>query len=287
MLARAHTATNSRIGTHLAAACAALAVDTRRMVQRCRARKKDGRLCMNRVKEPGQRCHKHLGMPEAGPRQTKLRRSRKGTSTPTSFRVGAPVPPDPRRPQSSRVRHSSTSTRQTAEVVGRRQRRAEAAAEFCAGVLTDGWQKAVAEKITVKYVTKATWEGLSRKHYIERCAALARFAAAILDGKKNLHGIIGRVVAWIVARLQGNRFEQALVGELAKKIPLPYEAKVVAVARGIQIVGILLCVIEGRDLARCECFVDLAVNEAKTRIKELLVAALDDWAKLGEFGSRS
>jgi hypothetical protein len=57
-----------------------------------------------------------------------------------------------------------------------------------------------------------------------------------------------------------------------------------AVARGIQITGIVLCLMDGRDLTQCECFIDLALAETKERVSRILEAALSDWAKLAEFG---
>jgi len=39
----------------------------------------------------------------------------------------------------------------------------------------------------------------------------------------------------------------------------------------------VVCLFDGRDLTRCPCFRDLARTEAKTRVKAILVAALDDW----------
>ena len=55
---------------------------------------------------------------------------------------------------------------------------------------------------------------------------------------------------------------QAFARELASSIPLPTDAKMIAVARGVQIAGILLCVMDGRDLTKCECFTDLALAES-------------------------
>lgn len=39
----------------------------------------------------------------------------------------------------------------------------------------------------------------------------------------------------------------------------------IAVARGVQVTGILLCVMDNRDLTKCECFIDLAKAETKER----------------------
>jgi len=66
-------------------------------------------------------------------------------------------------------------------------------------------------------------------------------------------------------------------------IPLPIDAKMIAVARGVQVAGILLCVMEGRDLDKCECFIDLALAEAQERVKQVLIAAMSDWTELARF----
>jgi hypothetical protein len=66
-------------------------------------------------------------------------------------------------------------------------------------------------------------------------------------------------------------------------IPLPIDAKMIAVARGVQVAGILLCVMDDRDLTECECFIDLALAETMERVKQILVAAMSDWADLARF----
>jgi hypothetical protein len=38
--------------------------------------------------------------------------------------------------------------------------------------------------------------------------------------------------------------------ELASNIPLPIDVKMIAVARGVQVAGILLCVMDNRDLTK-------------------------------------
>lgn len=66
-------------------------------------------------------------------------------------------------------------------------------------------------------------------------------------------------------------------------IPLPIDAKMIAVARGVQVAGILLCVMDGRDLSKCECFRDLALAETKERVSQILVAGMSDWTSLKRF----
>jgi hypothetical protein len=57
----------------------------------------------------------------------------------------------------------------------------------------------------------------------------------------------------------------------------------VAVARGVQVAGILMCVTDNRDLTKCECFIDLAKAEAKERVQQMLVAAMSNWTNLARF----
>lgn len=57
----------------------------------------------------------------------------------------------------------------------------------------------------------------------------------------------------------------------------------IAVARGVQVAGILLCVMDDRQLTECQCFIDLALAETKERVNQILVAAMSDWADLARF----
>lgn len=85
----------------------------------------------------------------------------------------------------------------------------------------------------------------------------------------------------------GGDAARAFAEELASKIPIgPVDAKMVAVARGVQVAGILLCVMDDRDLTQCQCFIDLALAETKERVQRMLVAAMSDWTNLARFPAR-
>jgi len=90
----------------------------------------------------------------------------------------------------------------------------------------------------------------------------------------------------LLALLGAGDAAQALAGELVSHMPLPTDAEIIAAARGIQVTGILLCVINGDDLDRCQCFIDLALELTKTQVKKLLLVATDDWTKLRAFAPR-
>jgi hypothetical protein len=66
-------------------------------------------------------------------------------------------------------------------------------------------------------------------------------------------------------------------------IPIaPLDAKMVAVARGVQVAGIVVCVLNGQDVTHCQCFIDLAPTETKAQVKKILLAAIGDWRHLAD-----
>jgi hypothetical protein len=248
---------------------------------RCGAVTQDGTRCRRKVKRAGLHCYQHSGW--SGSR---LKSATKGRSAPS-------------RSSSSPARRSSASRARTSP---RRSKRAgfaspapppapsrrtqerdqvRQAANFCADSLSEGWQEAVADRAT-DYAATA-WQRLARTRRKRNCKALARIARLILQAKAQIHKAVGWTFGRAFATLGVGDPAQAFMRELASNIPLPTDAKMIAVARGVQIAGILLCVMDGRDLTKCECFRDLAIAETKERVKQMLVAAMSDWANLARF----
>jgi hypothetical protein len=108
----------------------------------------------------------------------------------------------------------------------------------------------------------------------------------VLAGKKKLHDLVGWFAGWLTSFVGGDHVTKMFARELASKIPLPLDAKLIAVARGLQVTGILLCLVDGSDLTRCQCFIDLALAETKTRVRAILLAALEDWTGLAAYPPR-
>ena len=196
---------------------------------------------------------------------------------------GAPPPPaSPPLARAAATRSARTppAPRPPSRQARQRQRVSEAAA-FCADSLSGSWQEAVADRVT-GYAGSA-WERLRRSHRKRNCKALARLARSILEAKTRLHDLAGEAAGWGVKKMGAGGAAQAFARELASNIPLPTDAKMIAVARGVQIAGILLCVIDGRDLTKCECFTDLALAESKEQVQRILTAAMSDWTGLAQF----
>jgi hypothetical protein len=108
-------------------------------------------------------------------------------------------------------------------------------------------------------------------------------ARSILDAKTQIHRVVGTLFGRAVSALVASDPARAFTEELASNIPLPSDIKMIAVARGIQITGVLLCIMDGRDLTKCECFIDLALAETKERVNQILVGAISDWSGLKRF----
>jgi hypothetical protein len=109
-------------------------------------------------------------------------------------------------------------------------------------------------------------------------------ASALLEGRKQLHQLVGRSSGRIARFLGADRTAQAFVGEVAANISLrAIDAKAVAVARSIQTSGVLLCTLRGISMTQCQCFRDLALAESQEQVREILAGAMGNWADLQRF----
>ena len=222
----------------------------------------------------------------AGTRTTAQARRSSGTARRSTASTRMPAVPPPAHRQSLwQTRAPATAYRRQPPAPSRREQereRVKEAARFCADSVSSGWQEAVADQITD--YAQTTWERLSRSRRKRRnCKALARIARSILKAKAQIHKAVGTVFGRAVGALGATGPAQAFTEELMSNIPLPIDAKMIAVARGVQVAGILLCVMDNRDLTECECFIDLALAETKERLNQILVAAMSDWAGLAKF----
>jgi hypothetical protein len=255
----------------------------------------DGRPCTKPVRPGQRRCWLHGGAraPSHGSRRTA--RPRTTTSVRRSSGAARPSGASSRVPSAPPAAHAQGHW-QTPAPAYRRQEpppapsrreqerdRVREAAVFCADSLSDGWQAAVADRITDYAAT--TWERLSRSKRKRNCKALARMAQSILKTKALIHRQVGGIFGRASQALGASDPVQAFAAELASNIPLPGDAQAVAIARGLQVAGVLLCVMDGRELTKCECFIDLAKAATKERVNQILVAAMSDWTGLQRFAS--
>ena len=253
----------------------------------CGAVTADGTRCRRRVKKAGDRCYQHRYGSALWLRPATSKRSPRVPSRRGSRRTQR-SPPSRARPAPRYSGQAAVAWHAPASPPPRRvqeRERVREAAVFCADSLSDSWQAAVADRITG--YAETSWQRLSRSRRKRNCKALARIARSILEAKAQIHRTVGTLFGWAAGTLGANGAARAFTEELASSIPLLIDAKMIAVARGIQVAGILLCVMDNRDLTRCECFIDLALAETKERVNQILVAAMSDWANLARFRPRA
>jgi hypothetical protein len=130
-------------------------------------------------------------------------------------------------------------------------------------------------------VSEETWQRLLWGRRKRQCRALARTGESILAGKQQIHNALGFLMSRGVRLLGGGDVVQAFTQELVSALPLPaLDAKLVAASRGIQVTGVLICVLADRALTKCDCFIALALTETKAQVNKVLVTAMTDWARL-------
>jgi hypothetical protein len=151
-------------------------------------------------------------------------------------------------------------------------------------LIADGsWEKTVADRLTDR--AGDAWQRLTRSRRRRNCKKLAQMARTILKAKDQVHQLAAELAsqAASVAGVRGAALD--FTRELVKRIPIvPIDAKLAATARAIQMAGITLCLIEGRPLTKCDCFIDLALTETKERVSQILETRLANWAELARFG---
>ncbi|MFF7994572.1 hypothetical protein ACFZDG_32925 [Kitasatospora xanthocidica] len=83
--------------------------------------------------------------------------------------------------------------------------------------------------------------------------ALASLDRVLLDGKKQLHSLLGSLIGRLRAALGRPRIEQVFAEELVGRVPLPLGREVAVAARGLQVAGIFICFTDGGAMGDCAC----------------------------------
>lgn len=97
--------------------------------------------------------------------------------------------------------------------------------------------------------------------------------------KKAVSGAARPLFAWIgsttIEKLISDKFAEHVIDSVSK----PTEVKVVAVANALRVYGVVICVLDDRDVSRCACLRALAKSEMEEavmeRVKQVLGPGLD------------
>lgn len=155
----------------------------------------------------GERCFQHKGFPEAPPQQRRSTSRRNSSNLRTSRprRMTRPARKQTawRQAERSRIREANREL----ERARQRSDRVKKAADYCADVLTDSWQNAVADRAT-EYIDAELWDRLFRSRRKKHCHTLAQMALAILAGRDLIHALLGTAGGFVARAFGANRLRE-------------------------------------------------------------------------------
>jgi hypothetical protein len=149
-------------------------------------------------------------------------------------------------------------------------------ASVLADVLTEGVRSTLANRLASRVVDYMgpSWR-LPKRWGAGDCRLLAQTARAVLDLKQKAHEAVGQGISRLLP--PGTpRLHRTLVRRIAEKVLLPWDAKLEAIARGLQVIGIYLCFARNVPLERCACLRMLGPQLIKEQIKRYIEDLLED-----------
>lgn len=149
---------------------------------------------------------------------------------------------------------------------GRPDAAVDVAVEQAHKVATDDWIRRSKRRVATALGPEVAQQARSRGASI-LCKELAKVAEALLTAKRwairAVEDTTIPLLGWLgkprLARLVARQFAQHLVSVPASEIT--------ATAHALRAYGVLLCVVDGRNLARCRCLRSIAASGSSERIR--------------------
>jgi hypothetical protein len=233
----------------------------------------------------------HKAAAQARRNRSRSRSSRTTTSTwpsysaPSSSYGSAQPPYGTRRPRQTSPGSRSKSSGQGGTGHRSRQPLTEAvkreAATLCSNAILGQDVLAAFESQITAYVSSEVINELMEHWDGKSCEDLAKIARGLLGLKGYLTKLLQVALNWIMEKTNIGIFPRLVACQLVAAIPLPWNAKLVAVARVLQVTGICLCFSHDR-LLECRCLHDLVQFESMQAIGHLLTGAIHDWREIAE-----
>jgi hypothetical protein len=132
----------------------------------------------------------------------------------------------------------------------------------------------LADRVSERVVQYLGWPGAKYQRYRRRwwtdvdCQLLADTARAVLDLGRRSHELVATGVDKLLPP-ETPRFHRNLVKKIAAKLPLPWDVKLAAIARGLQVFGIWMCMLQDR-LEHCACLRMLGPQLVKEQVKRYI-----------------
>lgn len=205
------------------------------------------RYCLNRIdiRKRHDYCHRHRLQRSVARSRAAARANRAPLGLPPA---SVPAPRAPRDPtQRSSQPHGSRVPDDVYELGYR--------------VCTDGWQKAVAWRLS-NALQDAVWARV-RKRPNRLCRDLADLAKEVEDAAKVFGEAAGLATVEGLRLLRQSRLVQKIGQTIVRKaVPAVYESETKTLALALRMTGIWACVSDGTPLRRCPCFEALATGHS-------------------------
>lgn len=195
------------------------------------------------------------------------------TAAPDTSRARHPTPPRARtRDQIPAPRAPTKPERRRPERIPQR------VIDAATNVLTQGWSKAVANQLNT-----ALW-GVIRPKKIRRisCRPIADIADGMEQVKSEAHDAVGALATVSGVKVLGlTTLEGKVAGAVARKIPIPGEESISLAVQKLRIIGVWICLMNGRInvITSCPCFRALANEKSKEEIQKILETKLNELSK--------
>jgi hypothetical protein len=153
------------------------------------------------------------------------------------------------------------------------------AATLCAdAILGQGVLTAFESQIT-GLVSKKAIDELTRNWDGKQCDEIAKIARALLGVRGYFTKVLQIIADWLLVKAEAGDMARFIARQLVTAVPVPWNVKLAAAARILQVTGICLCFANDR-LMECRCLEDLVLCEGMAAINRLMTAAIHDWKEI-------
>lgn len=142
----------------------------------------------------------------------------------------------------------------------------DVAVEQARKVATDDWIRRSERRVITALGPEIAQQTRSRGASV-LCKELADLAEALLTAKRWATRAVEDTAFPLLGWFGSPRLARLIARQFAKHLVSVSGVEVTAIAHALRAYGVLLCVMDGRDLARCRCLRSIAASGSRERIR--------------------
>jgi hypothetical protein len=142
----------------------------------------------------------------------------------------------------------------------------DVAVEQAHKVVTDDWIRRSQRRVAAALGPDVAQRARSRGAAI-LCRELAKVAGALLSAKRWAIGVVEDKTVPLLGWLRRPRLARSIAHQFARHLVSVPVSGITATAHALRAYGVLLCVLDGRELARCRCLRSIAASRSPEGIR--------------------